>query len=108
MSDLNFYVMPFQQLGFGKNGFGVDYGRFNATLDEEDTYKFRTPPLINVTKTAPYSHSGAYPTLNKIIEAHVDPLAEFDGKNQTAIQRREFIAKLTKWRETLDELHKMF
>lgn len=100
MTDLDFHVMPFQQLGFGKNGFGVDYGRFNATLNEEDTYKFRTPPLINVTKTAPYSHSGAYSSLKEMIIAHVDPLAEFDGNNLTAIQRREFIAKLAKWQES--------
>lgn len=100
MSDLEFHVMPFAQVGFGKNGFGVDYGRFNATLDEADTYKFRTPPLINVTQTAPYSHSGAYKTLPGIIRAHVDPLADFDPEDYSINQRREFLAKLSKWTTT--------
>jgi len=97
MSDLDFHVMPFAQLGFGKNGFGVDYGRFNASLDEADIYKFRTPPLVNVTKTAPYSHSGAYETLEEMIKAHVDPLAKFNAGEYTATQRREYLAKLSKW-----------
>ena len=47
-----------------------------------------------------YSHSGAYSSLKETIIAHVDPLAEFDGKELTTIQRREFIAKLSKWRES--------
>lgn len=34
-SDFKFYTVPFPQLGFGKNGFGVDYGRYNATLDRK-------------------------------------------------------------------------
>ena len=97
MSDQDFHVMPFAQLGFGKNGFGVDYGRFNATLEEADTYKFRTPPLVNATKTAPYGHSGAYKTLPEIIRAHTDPLADFNSKDYTLIQRREYLAKLSKW-----------
>ena len=97
MSDLEFHVMPFKQIGFGKNGFGVDYGRFNVTLKEADTYKFRTPPLINVTKTSPYSHSGSYKNLYSVIKAHTDPLKDFDGTNYNVIQRREFITKLTKW-----------
>ena len=97
MSDLNFHVMPFKQIGFGKNGFGVDYGRFNATLDEADTYKFRTPPLINVSKTGPYSHSGAYETLPDIISAHTDPLSNFNGQQLSSVQRREYLAKLAKW-----------
>lgn len=97
MSDLKFYVMPVQQLGFGKNGFGVDYGRFNATKDPDDIYKFRTPPLINVTKTAPYSHSGAYETLEETIEAHVDPLKNYNGSERTALQRREDLTRIGRW-----------
>ena len=35
-SDLRFHAVPLPQLGFGKNGFGVDYGRFNVTFDPGD------------------------------------------------------------------------
>lgn len=97
MTDFQYHVMPFAQLGFGKNGFGIDYGRFNATLNESDAYKFRTPPLVNVAKTAPYSHSGAYKTLHDVIKAHVDPLHAFNGNEYTEIQRREYLARLAKW-----------
>jgi cytochrome c peroxidase len=51
-SDLRFHSVPFPQAGFGKDGFGVDYGRFNVTMDDRDRHRFRTPPLYNVVKTA--------------------------------------------------------
>ncbi|MBU3547474.1 cytochrome-c peroxidase [Polynucleobacter sp. MWH-Jannik1A5] len=74
-SDFSFYTVPFPQLGFGKNGFGVDYGRYNVTFNPKDLYKFRTAPLYNVEKTAPYGHSGSVNTLNEAITAHFDPLS---------------------------------
>jgi len=97
MSDLEFHAMPFDQLGFGKNGFGVDYGRYNATLDPADIYTFRTPPLINVTRTGPYTHSGAIPDLATMIRIHSDPLATYDGQSRTQVQRREDLARLLAW-----------
>ena len=97
MSDLEFHAMPFEQLGFGKNGFGVDYGRYNATLDPADMYTFRTPPLINVTRTGPYTHSGAIADLMTMIRTHSDPLATYDGQSRTPVQRREDLARLLAW-----------
>lgn len=74
-SDFQFHAIATPQLGFGKNGFGIDYGRYNSTLMEQDRYRFRTPPLWNVTKTAPYFHSGSVQRLEDAILLHVDPLA---------------------------------
>lgn len=74
-SDQKFYTIPFPQLGFGKNGFGVDYGRYNATFNPDDLYKFRTPSLYNNGKTAPYGHSGSAKSLYEAIQAHYDPFA---------------------------------
>lgn len=74
-SDLSFHVIPFPQLGFGFNGFGVDYGRYNVTQDPDDLFAFRTPPLLNISSTAPYSHSGSVPDLGTAIRYHIDPLA---------------------------------
>lgn len=96
-SDLSFHSIPFGQLGFGKNGFGVDYGRFNVTLDPTDLYKFRTPPLINVAQTGPYSHSGFAADLTTAIRAHIDPLSALDVAKLTEEQRFEFYAKLKIW-----------
>jgi cytochrome c peroxidase len=70
LTDFGFHAIPMPQIGFGKNGFGVDYGRFNVTHDPKDLYKFRTPPLINVEKTAPYGHSGSVATLHEAIKFH--------------------------------------
>ena len=99
-SDFKFHVVPFPQLGFGKNGFGVDYGRFNATLDPKDLYKFRTPPLYNVQKTAPYGHSGSVATLEEAIIAHFDPLRLIDLSSVDALTRHDFYKKLTLSSET--------
>lgn len=71
-SDFKFHVIPFPELGFGKNGFGVDYGHFNVTFDPRDMYAFRTPPLFNVAKTAPYGHSGSLETMQEAIVAHFE------------------------------------
>jgi len=93
-SDFKFYSIPFPQLGFGKNGFGVDYGRFNVTHDPRDTYKFRTPPLINVAQTAPYSHSGATYNLNEAIIVHFDPLRGRNFEKIDPLARVESYKKL--------------
>lgn len=96
-SDLDFHVVPFPQAGFGRNGFGVDYGRFNVTLLEADRYAMRTPPLLNVTKTAPYGHSGSIPDLKAAIRAHIDPLYSIDPSHMTLNDRNEFYGRLRLW-----------
>ncbi|RIJ27790.1 methylamine utilization protein MauG [Henriciella algicola] len=100
LSDLKFHAMPFLQAGFGKNGFGVDYGRFNVTYDTTDLYKFRTPPLISVAKTGPWTHSGSMSSLQNVIVAHLDPLSAYDGSGRSARQRREDLARLARWIDT--------
>ena len=93
-SDFDFYSVPFPQLGFGANGFGVDYGRYNVTFDTNDLYKFRTPPLHNVEKTAPYGHDGSLSTLNEAIIAHFDPLRLIDLNEMDTKKRHYFYQKL--------------
>lgn len=99
-TDFQFHTIPFPQAGFGKNGFGVDYGRYNVTLDVEDLYRFRTPPLFNVTKTPPYSHSGSLYGLSETIRAHVDPLASTENVPADARQRADFYQVLKQWSHT--------
>lgn len=96
-SDLNFHSVPFSQFGFGINGFGVDYGRYNITQDPADLYKFRTPPLLNVSKTAPYSHSGFSENIEDAIRAHIDPLSDINTSELTTSDRRELYEKLYIW-----------
>ena len=93
-SDLDFHVIPFRQLGSGKNGFGVDYGRFNVTHDPDDLYKFRTPPLLNSSKTAPYGHSGSIASLGEAISLHFDPLKDLQTNEMSAHDRVELFKRL--------------
>ncbi len=100
-SDLDFHVIPTVQAGFGKNGFGVDYGRFNVTHNPEDLYAFRTPPLIQVSQTAPYGHSGSYTTLEEVVIAHFDPLRSIDSQAMSGHERVEFYRRITAAKHTL-------
>ncbi len=93
-SDLEFYSIPFPQIGFGKNGFGVDYGKFNITFNPDDLYKFRTPPLYNVEHTFPYSHSGSVYDLKETVVYHFDPLRYFKSEDYSEIDRNEYYKKL--------------
>lgn len=45
-----------------------DLGLYEATQDPADRWKFRTPGLRNVTKTAPYMHDGSLPTLETVVD----------------------------------------
>lgn len=96
-SDFQFHSIATPQLGFGKNGFGIDYGRFNVTMQEGDRYRFRTPPLWNVSKTAPYFHSGSVQKLEDAIRLHVDPLAGLSPETMTGEQRIQFYDQLKAW-----------
>lgn len=97
LSDFRFHTIPFPQAGFGKNGFGIDYGRYNVTFDDRDLYKFRTPPLFNVAETGPYSHSGAVASLQDAVTYHFDPLRFFDPSEHDVISRTEFYKRLSMW-----------
>lgn len=93
-TDFKFHNIVLPQLGFGKNGFGIDYGRFNVSRDYNDLYKFRTPPLANVSKTAPYGHSGSLKTLDSVIISHFDPLRYFDTQELDSVRRRELFVRI--------------
>lgn len=96
-TDFEFHAIAAPQMGFGKNGFGIDYGRYNVTLRDEDRYHFRTPPLWNVVTTAPYFHSGSVQRLEDAIRLHVDPLAGLSPETMTGEQRVQFFDQLRAW-----------
>src|SRR5690606_6569998 len=90
------HTVAFPQAGFGKNGFGVDYGRYNVTFDPADLYAFRTPPLYNVAKTAPYSHSGSVMNLEHAVQYHFDPLRHPSPVTMTQTARIEHFKRRAK------------
>lgn len=93
-SDFAFHAVPFPQVGFGKNGFGVDEGRYNVTFNPADRFKFRTPPLYNVRTTGPYSHSGSIVRVEDAIVAHFDPLRLIDPARMSIRARADFYQRL--------------
>lgn len=99
-SDFKFHAVAFPQLGFGRNGFGIDLGRFNVTFDPKDQYRFRTPPLYNVHKTAPYGHSGSVATVEEAIVAHFDPFRLVNVSSMESLARHEFYKRMTLSSET--------
>jgi len=45
-----------------------DPGRYLITKDKKDWKAFRTPTLLDISRTAPYMHNGIFPTLDDVIE----------------------------------------
>ncbi len=52
----------------GEEALDVDPGRFSVSQKKEDFRAFRTPPLREVARTAPYMHNGAFGTLEEVID----------------------------------------
>ena len=100
-TDFGFHAIATVQLGFGKNGFGIDYGRYNATHDPADLYKFRTPPLLNVAITGPYGHSGSLASLKDAIIAHFDPLRHLEPDEMSPLDRHELYKRMIAAAETI-------
>ncbi len=95
-TDHGFHAIAMPQVGPGKSdgwdsgywsksgyqAFPEDQGRGRVTGRIEDNYRFRTPSLRNVALTAPYGHSGAYPSLEEVVRHHLQPVATlhaYDG-----------------------------
>jgi len=55
------------------------FGRERLTGDPADRYRFRTPSLRNVALTVPWGHTGAFATLEAVVQHHLDPLASLYG-----------------------------
>ena len=73
LSDFEHHGIAAPQLGPGKDPSGDDLGLAVVTGLVDDEYKFRTPPLRNVALTGPWTHAGAYTTLEGAVRHHLDP-----------------------------------
>ena len=79
MSDFNYHNLGIPDHGPGFDGNGKDYGRYAVTGNEKDKYRFRTPPLRNVSKTAPYFHNGIITNLRDAVE-HINDVTFYSDK----------------------------
>lgn len=57
-------------------GVGLDWGRGGYSGLSSERYAFRTPPLRQVSFTAPYFHSGSHTSLEGAVRYHVDACAQ--------------------------------
>ncbi len=76
-----FRAIGMPQIGPGKghNQPGYSDGRDDLGLGAEtgnpaDNFKFRVPSLRNVALTGPWTHSGAYGTLEAVVRHHLNPV----------------------------------
>jgi len=67
------------QIGPGKDIHHNDEGRFLITKNKRDQYKFKTPVLKNISKSAPYFHTGAYETLSDVIDHYSKGINAIDS-----------------------------
>ncbi len=83
LTDQKFHALALPPFGPGRtrqfDPAARDVGRMGESDRLEDAYRFRTPPLRNVTLTAPYGHNGAFADLRGIVLHHLSPLASFDA-----------------------------
>lgn len=74
-SDEDFHNLAMPQIGPGK-GDGQDgskdFGRARETGLAKDMFAFRTPSLLNVEVTGPWSHAGSYTTLRAVVKHHLN------------------------------------
>jgi len=73
-SDNKFHSIGVYQGDFGPHPRHRDIGRAGVTYRLEDEFKFRTPKLIDISKTAPYGHNGAFSTLKDVVVYHFNPI----------------------------------
>ena len=60
--------LQYHNVGIGMKAKEPDVGRFKVTNDEKDTGAFKTPTLMDISKSAPYFHDGSVATLEEAVD----------------------------------------
>ncbi len=86
-TDHDFHALAVPQIGPGKAArfepHNRDEGRIRVTGKSQEAFAFRTPSLRNVSLTAPYGHSGAFTTLEGVVQHHMSPEQSLNGYDTT-------------------------
>ena len=77
-TDNDVHVMAVPQVGLGTQENGDSYGREDITNNEADRYKWRTMSLLNIEKTGPWGHDGAFTSLKAMVTHMVNPATPYD------------------------------
>jgi cytochrome c peroxidase len=98
-----FTDFSFRSNGLAVNPFINDTGRAHITGEAQDRFKFKTPSLRNIAKTAPYMHDGRFNTLQECLDhyanvkpnlVNLDPLLQNSGLPLSAQDKQDIIAFL--------------
>lgn len=109
MTDQNYYNLGIAPLGSGPSsrvstGRKIDRGVAHRSLaGQEESFKFRTPPLRNVALTAPYMHTGAYNTLEAVVRHKNDAYQALWNYDVRQL-RPEFQSELHRDRESYEKV----
>jgi cytochrome c peroxidase len=60
--------LQYHNVGIGMDAEKPDVGRFAVTKNEKDTGAFKTPTLLDISKSAPYFHDGSVATLEEAVD----------------------------------------
>ena len=80
-TDNKTHVMAVPQIGLGTEENGDSYGREDITNNVSDRYKWRTMSLLNIEKTGPWGHDGAFTSLTAMVKHMVNPATPYDQNN---------------------------
>lgn len=94
LSDFKSHALAVPQIGSGKNEPFEDLGLALVTGNENDSYKFRTPPLRNVFVTGPYMHDGAFGNLEDAVKHILNPAKSLLDYNESKIIHEDFLGTL--------------
>ncbi|MDJ0909767.1 MAG: cytochrome c peroxidase [Woeseiaceae bacterium] len=75
-TDEEHHTVGFTQIGPGKGDTATgdgDFGREQQTADTADRFRFRTPTLLNLGATGPYTHAGAFDDLTLALQHYFLP-----------------------------------
>lgn len=89
LTDLQFHNIAMPQVGPGGGPEApLDFGRGRETGNPADRFRFKTPSLRNVTVTGPWTHSGAYTTLDAVVRHYINPGAALQNYNPNQLDAR--------------------
>ena len=104
-TDESFHNLAMPQIGPGK-GDGADgskdFGRARETGLPEDKFAFRTPSLLNVEVTGPWSHAGSYSSLEAVVKHHLNATAAIENYDAQQLPQQG-IRNLDKMTENTEE-----
>ncbi len=60
--------LQYHNVGIGMNDKDPDLGRFRHTKSDKDKGAFKTPTLLDISKSAPYFHNGSAATLEEAVD----------------------------------------